>query len=92
MRFATIRSNGQEMATVVLPGSVVPVGEMDGTIPKASRSGWITKERGQRFPPYGSRVAELAHNTISFKCFYQPGHISFAIGSLLAELARLDSV
>ena len=36
---------------MVLPGGVVPVGEMDGTIPKASRSGWITKERGQRFPP-----------------------------------------
>jgi hypothetical protein len=38
LRFATIRSKGQEMATVVLPGGVVPVGEMDGTIPKTSRA------------------------------------------------------
>jgi len=34
LRFATIRRNGYEMATVVLPGGVVPVGEIDGTIPK----------------------------------------------------------
>ena len=73
---------------MVLPGVVVPVAEMDGTIPKASRSGWVTKERGQRFPAYGPRVAEVAHNTISFRCFYQPGPISFAIAPVLAELGR----